>query len=187
MHEFEALHLTHHRYPNGSILAYSSQVVSKQIDDHHILGAILRRRRQLGNAGGVFLGSLTSRPRSLNGTGLDPGILDAKEPFGRRAGDSEIPEVKISREWRRIEPPKPFVQIEWKRFRRCQQSLRDICLKTVARVDKFDGATDRFQICFAAEIAGNFRSLWEREPGREIECAHVRCRIQYESAKVTRF
>ncbi len=65
------------------------EVVAPEIDQHHVLGALLRVGLQLLGEQGVLLGVDAARPRAGDRVGGQPVALDLEQELRRRADDLE--------------------------------------------------------------------------------------------------
>ena len=83
--------------------ADARQIVAHQVDDHQVLGAILRALGQRLAQRGVVLGADAARPRALDRPRLDvAAALDAQEALRRRAHHRHVGKVEEGRERRRV-------------------------------------------------------------------------------------
>ena len=62
--------------------ADATEVVAFEVDQHHVLGALLGMTDQLAHARGFVVGSQT-RPRAGDGTRLDQAVAYADQALGR--------------------------------------------------------------------------------------------------------
>ena len=62
-----------------------SQVVSRQVNEHHVLGVLLRVRKQFLLQGHILPAGRTARPRSRDGPERSMAVIEAHQRFGRRA------------------------------------------------------------------------------------------------------
>ena len=125
-----------------------------KIDDHHVLGAVLRARGEVANECGIFLRRRAARPRSLDRPRLDLAIgIDPQEAFRRRAEDLKVAEVEVRGERRGVELSQPPVEFERMLAERREQPLRQIHLEAIARVDVLDHAPHRGLVAGAVEVA----------------------------------
>src|SRR5262249_18888963 len=100
----EGFHLAHLRHANGTVLAYLPDVVAEQIDDHHVLGPVLRAVRQIADERGIFFRRTSARSRTLDRPRFYLAVrVHTQEAFRRRAQDLKVAEVEVSRERRRVE------------------------------------------------------------------------------------
>ncbi len=62
--------------------ADSSQIVALEIDEHDVLRALLRMRREFGHLREISAGIATSGPRAGNRAGVDPASVNTSQTFG---------------------------------------------------------------------------------------------------------
>src|SRR6185503_15532574 len=102
VHARERLDVEQLARAHGARHAAFAQVVAQEIDDHHVLGAVLRARSQLLGELAVARGILRARPGALDRLRLYAPVAQAQEPLGRRADDLAVGQIEIGREWGRI-------------------------------------------------------------------------------------
>ena len=66
-----------------------AQVVAPEVDEHHVLGALLRIALELLGEQGVLAGVGAARPGAGDRVGRQPVALDLEQQLGRRADDLE--------------------------------------------------------------------------------------------------
>ena len=84
----ELLHL------DASVLAHAPEVVAAQVDEHHVLGALLLIGEQLGGHGPVLVGVGPAGAGTGDRTRADAAAVDGDQRLGTGAGDLEVPEVQ---------------------------------------------------------------------------------------------
>ena len=78
------------RHLDAARAADAPQIVALEVDDHDVLGAILRRGEELGGGRAIGVGIGAARPRPLDGPGLDGAVgVERKEALGRVAQDRQ--------------------------------------------------------------------------------------------------
>ena len=90
--------------------AYPREIVSQQIDDHHVFGAVLFAGQQFGFGRAVGGRIAGARPGALDRPRLDLAVEDLQEPFGRGADDLELAQVEVAGKRRRVAAPQPPVK-----------------------------------------------------------------------------
>ena len=88
--------------------ADAAEVVALEVDDHHVLGALLGIARQLGGERRVARRVVAARARALDGPGLDPAPAPAEQQLGRVPDDGRVAQVEVARERRRVPPREPL-------------------------------------------------------------------------------
>ena len=125
-----------------AVLADPAEVVAPEVDEHHVLGALLRVGEQrLGLAAILLLGGAArvgagDRPR------LDPAPADLDQRLGRGAGDLEVAELEEVHVGRRVDRAQAAVDRERLDRRRRDEALRRHDLEGVAGVDVLDDPRD---------------------------------------------
>ena len=148
-------------------VAHPGKVVPHEIDDHHVLGAVLFAGQQLGLGGAVDGRIAGSRPRSLDRPRLDLAIRNAKESFGRGADDLEFAQIEVTGERRRVAAAQTEVQRDGVVAGRGKQPLRKVHLENVAGVDVVDHPSNGLQVSVLGEIAGHPRHARHGVLGRQ--------------------
>ena len=87
---------------HGARFADPPQVVALQVDQHHVLGALLGMSVQLASEIDVGIGSLSSRTRARNGARRHHAVAHRDQALGRRADDGDAIEPHDAAEGRRI-------------------------------------------------------------------------------------
>ena len=109
--------------------ADAREVVAAEIDEHHVLGAVLLRGEQpLGVAG-------AGRGRAGDRVQAGAAALDLDQRLGRRADQGEVAELEQEQVRRRVDAPQRAVEVERARRRRPLGPLREHDLEGVARAD----------------------------------------------------
>ena len=101
------------RHADRARLADPAEVVAEHVDDHHVLGLVLRARQQLAGEGAVLLARPASGAGALDRVGRDVALaVDRQERLRRRrqqraraAGRGRGTEVEIAGEQRRVTGP----------------------------------------------------------------------------------
>ena len=88
------------RDSNGAEFANAAKVITKEVGDHHQLGAFLFTGLQLVGKLGVVFRIGTARPGALDGASLDVLPAQAQETFRAGGGNLEIAGIKEGCEWR---------------------------------------------------------------------------------------
>ena len=86
-HVREALEPHELRHAHRSVLADAADVVAAEIDEHHVLGALLLVALQLLGQPQVLFGVPAARPRAGDRMRLDARAFDAHQHLRRRADD----------------------------------------------------------------------------------------------------
>ena len=90
------------RHLDAARRAHAAEIVAHEIDDHQVLGALLRGGAQLGGAGARPRRGRAARPRALDRPALDAAVrVDAQEALGRAADDRHLRQLEERRERRR--------------------------------------------------------------------------------------
>ena len=99
-------------------LADPAEVVAQDVDDHHVLGAVLGAGQQLAGERAVLGPVAAARPRALDRVAGDDAVrVDRQERLGRGAtgapaagrSPGDGPEVEVGREQRRVAGPQAAV------------------------------------------------------------------------------
>jgi len=99
------------RHAHGAGPTDLAQIVPQQIDNHHVLGEILRARLQFTRELGILRERQSARPRALDRPRFDLArtCVDPQEALGRNARDPHAVVVEVRSEWRRIARSQPPV------------------------------------------------------------------------------
>ena len=117
LHRDRPLEPAQARDPDAARPTDAPEVVAQDVDDHHVLGAILGAGEQLAGERAVGGPVATARPRALDRIGRHDAIpVDGQERLGRggqqRAGPARErarTEIEVRREERRVPGPKPAI------------------------------------------------------------------------------
>ena len=85
----EALERHELRHPHGAVLADAAEIVAAEIDEHHVLGALLLVALELLGEPQVLVVAPAARPGAGNRVRLGAPPLHAHEHLGRRADNRE--------------------------------------------------------------------------------------------------
>ena len=135
----------------------ATDVVARQVDQHHVLGALLRVGQQFDLGRLVLLGRGTARTGA--GQRADDDflaffrVLLAHQDFGRGPHHMEIPEVVVVHVGTGIERTQRAVQRQGRLGVALADALADLHLHEITRGDQFLGALDRFQVVVLGEAA----------------------------------
>src|SRR5205823_708079 len=102
-------HLAHRRYAHRAIATDATQIIAEQIDNHDILGAVLRALLQFLHAQLILSRRGSAWPGALDGPGLDLAILQTQEPLRRGAGNRKIAQVEVTGKGSRIAGAQPKI------------------------------------------------------------------------------
>ncbi len=120
------------------VAAHAAQVVAAQVDEHHVLGALLLVGQQLG--GDALVGGQVAPARARAGDRprrhVRPG--HRQQRLGRGAGHLEVAEVQEVHVRRRVDGPQPAVDRERLLVDRRAPALRGHRLEDVAGVAVLD-------------------------------------------------
>ncbi|MDJ0890827.1 MAG: hypothetical protein QNK18_06490 [Gammaproteobacteria bacterium] len=144
------------------------EIVADEVDDHQVLGAILRRPQQLPPQPCVGLGARRARSGALDRTALDLAVgVEAQEPLGRTAENGHLGKPQIGRERRGRERAQLVVQPEGIAGKRRLEAVGEVRLVDVARLDLVQHLAHRLGVAAFVEVgvqAG--RALVARETRR---------------------
>ena len=132
----ERLHL------DGAELADAAEVVAAEVDEHHVLGALLLVGEQVGGDRLVLLGVAAARAGARDRAGRRAAAGDGHERLGRGADDLEVLEVEEVHVRRRVDRPQAAVDGERVGVDLRGPALRGHDLEGVARVDVLDDPGD---------------------------------------------
>ena len=150
---------------DGAVLAHAPEVVAAEVDEHHVLGALLlvgeqvcgdrvvlaRRRRRAGAC--RRSGACVTRPPR-----------HGHERLGRGADDLEVLEVEEVHVRRRVDRPQPAVDRERLDGDRRRPALRGDDLEGVAGVHVLDDPRDHRLELLARHVRGRTRARRRRAP-----------------------
>ena len=126
----EPLRLEVARHPNTAGLADAGEVVAAEVDEHHVLGAVLLRGEQ---PLGVTLARLR-RPR--DGVQAGRPVLALDQGLRRGADQRQVLELEQEEVRRGVDPAERTVELDRRRGRRPLGTLREDDLEGVARPDQ---------------------------------------------------
>src|SRR5450759_4412543 len=135
MHRGEALDLEQLRHLDRAQFAVLRQVVAQQIDDHHVLGAVILARAQRLGEISVEPRMTGTRPRALDRLGLDVAALELEKAFRGSRHHGAVRRVQKSRIGRRIDDAQRLIRKPRIAGGRRGKALRKIDLVAVARPD----------------------------------------------------
>ena len=133
----EALRLEQALDLNRSGNTHAREVVAPEVDEHHVLGAVLLRGEQ---ALGVTLPRMR---RSRDRVQARAPALGLDERFRRGADECEPVELEQEEVWRRVDAPKGAVDLERRCGRRPLRALGEDDLERIAGADVPLGLLDR--------------------------------------------
>ena len=125
---------------DGAVLADAPEVVAAEVDEHHVLGALLLVRQQVGGDRDVGVGVGPARPRAGDRAGRGAAAGDGDERLGRGADDLEVLEVEEVHVGRRVDRPQAAVDRERLDRARRRPALARHDLEGVAGVHVLDDA-----------------------------------------------
>jgi GNAT superfamily N-acetyltransferase len=160
--------------PDAPRATDTTEIVAQDVNDHHVLGAVLGTAQQLAREGPVLGPVASTRSGAFDRVGADRALgVHGQERFGRRGEDGarfsrELPgpEIEKGREQRWIAGPeapvqRPWILVEGGLEPACQVRLVDVPARNVI-ADALDTGLER----------GSIEAAVEREA-----CANgVRCR-----------
>ena len=127
---------------DAAVLAHAAEVVAAEVDEHHVLGALLRVGEQLLGDPPVVLGVRPARARAGDRAGRDVAAGDGDQRLGARAGDLEVAEVEEVHVRARVDGAQAAVDRERLDRDRRRPALRGHDLVGVAGVDVLDDPRD---------------------------------------------
>src|SRR5262249_17295769 len=113
----------------------AADVIAAEIDEHDVLGALLRIGQQFGGEAFVLLLATAARARAGQGADRRLVALDADHDFRRRTDQAQRPRLQIEQERTRIDDAQGPVNVERPRSRLGLQALAEDDLEDVAGVD----------------------------------------------------
>ena len=137
---------------DASCLAHAREVVSAEIDQHHVLGSVLLRLEEALGVSRSWCGRSGDRVETHAPT------LDLDKGLRRGADQGDLAELEEERVRRGIDAAKRAVEIERARRGRSLGPLRDDDLKGIARADVLLRALDRALVLEAAGVTLGRRS-----------------------------
>ncbi len=148
---FEA---TQDRDLNTSRLANTRQIVTEQVDNHDILGAVLATGQEVRFQNGIHPGIVDTAARALDGAGLGTCSIVAREPFRGTRADRDLAKIQVGSERRGVVAPENLIEREGikTRWQRSRKSLRNVRLKYISGQNVFDSTADRILVFEPGEI-----------------------------------
>ncbi len=101
MHVGVALQREQLRHPHAADAAAAPEVVAQEVDDHQVLGAVLRAAEQVVGVRLILVRGQTARARALDRAGLHLALAQADEALGGQADDRAGFQRQVAREGRR--------------------------------------------------------------------------------------
>ncbi len=138
-------------------LGDTADIVAPEIEQHQVLGALLRVCQQLFGESIVLGLGRAAPPRAGDRPDRDSVVAQAHQDFGARADDLEVAEIEIAQERRRIDPPQRPVKRERRQRERRLEALRQHDLEDVAGADVLLRLVDHLQILGLARVRGGRR------------------------------
>ena len=123
-------------------LGDAADVVAAEVEQHQVLGALLRIGEQLVLERLVLVRGLAARARAGDRADGHVAVAHAHQDLRARAGDREAAEVEEEQERRRVDPAQRAVERERRERERRLEALRQHDLEDVAGRDVFLGARD---------------------------------------------
>ena len=139
MHDV-AVELDLHQLVDGhaAVLAHPTEVVAAEVDEHHVLGALLLVGEQLLRDPAILLGARAARAGARDRLGADVAPAHRQQRLGARAGDLEVAEVQEVHVGARVDRPQAAVDRERLDRHRGRPALGGHDLEGVAGVDVLD-------------------------------------------------
>ena len=132
----EALRLEEALDVNRPGLADAREVVPAEVDEHHVLGAVLLRGEQLLDVAGP------ARNRARDRVHARAAVLDLDERLRRGADQRELAELEQEEVRRRVDAAQRAVDVDRRRAGRPLRALREDDLERVALADVLLRALD---------------------------------------------
>ena len=147
------------RHPHAAGCADATEVVAHEVDDHHVLGPVLRRRRQLVGVG-------VEGCRALDRRGEDLVARASQEQLGREARDRALGSVdeRGVRRGQRLDAGAE--QVERIARERRLEPRAEIDLEDVAGADVLERASDGRRVRVGRRRHGERADAELRRPGR---------------------
>ena len=117
---------------DGADLGDAADVVAAEVEQHQVLGALLRIGEQLLLQRLVLVRRRAARPRAGDRADRHRAVAHAHQDLRARAGDREAAEVEEVEERRRIDPAQRAVERERRQRERRLEALRQHHLEDVA-------------------------------------------------------
>ncbi len=121
-----------------AVLAHPPEVVAAEVDEHHVLGALLLVGEQVGGDLAVLVGVAAARAGAGDRARRDVAPRHRHQRLGRCADDLEVLEVQEVHVRRRVDGAQPAVDRERLDRRRRRPALRGHDLEGVAGVHVLD-------------------------------------------------
>ena len=125
-----------------AVLADAAEVVAAEVDEHHVLGALLLVGEQLVGDPLVLLERRAARARAGDRARRDVAAGDGEQRLGRGADDLEVHEVQEVHVRGRVDDAQAAVDAERVEVELGGPALRRHDLEGVARVDVLDDPRD---------------------------------------------
>ena len=129
--------------------AHTPEVVAPQVDEHHVLGALLLVGAQVGDEAPVLGGVGAALARTGDGTRLDAVAVHGDQRFGARAAEGEVVEGDVVQIRARVHGSEPAVDRERRHVDRRAEALAEHDLEGVAGVDVVADASDAALVLLA--------------------------------------
>jgi hypothetical protein len=137
LHVRVALHPHQLLYADGAELTDAPQIVTSQIHQHHVLGALFFVGQQAGGEGGVFLLVRTAGTSAGDGPVFEFALATANQHLGRRADQGLSTAPQQEHVGRGIEQAEGAIDGHWIRAGGATETLGEHCLVAIARQDMF--------------------------------------------------
>ncbi len=154
-HVGELLHVHELRHRHGAGPADPADVVSAQVDQHDVLGALFLAALQLRFVGVVLARCRAPGPGPGDGVGGGPAAVDGDHRLDGRAHDLKIVQVQVIHVGRRVDAAESPVDLERVGLRAAREALGIDHLDHIARVDVLDALVDYLGVLFRREIGLN--------------------------------
>ena len=125
---------------DGADLGDAADIVAAEVEQHQVLGALLRIGQQLGLERLVLVRRRAARPRAGDRADGDRAVAHPHQDLRARADDREAAEIEEIQERRGIDPAQRAVERERRQRERRLEALRQHDLEDVAGGDVFLGA-----------------------------------------------
>ena len=119
---------------------HPAEVVAREVDQHHVLGVLLRVGEQFCFERGVLRGIRAARPRAGDRTQLRVSAVELDQRLGRGADDHPLAELAVIHVGRRVEQPQRAIGLEGIEIAAPREAHRQHELVHVARGDRLLGA-----------------------------------------------
>ena len=153
---------------DAAVLAHPAEVVAAEVDQHHVLGALLRVGEQLLGHPQVLLDVGAARPGTGDRPGRDVPARDRDQRLGAGAGELEVAEVEEVHVRARVDGPQPAIDRERLNRDGRRPPLRGHDLVGVAGVDVLDDPADHRLELLARHVRGELGhgAVGRRRPHR---------------------